>query len=306
MEFVARMIKHKCLDVFYKLPKNILHNKTSLCTLGDSLEVLKNIKDNSIDLVFADPPYNIGKTFGKTKESLAKDDYIEWCKNWIDESIRILAPSGVLCFMTATQHMPYLDCYVDMKYDVISRVIWYYDSSGVQAKRNFGSMYEPITIVAKDKSLYNFYPDNVKVEAKTGAVRKLIDYRKTPPQPYNTTKVVGNVWNIPRVRYKMTEYESHPSQKPERLLERIILAFTDKNNTVLDPFAGTFTTSAVSQRFGRYSIGIEKEEQYYKIGLRRLGISDKYNGERLIKLKERLTNNKSKKDHITISHQTQV
>ena len=113
------------------------------------------------------------------------------------------------------------------------------------------------------------------------AQRKLIDYRKPNPTLYNSTKIPGNVWYFHRVRYRMPEYENHPSQKPEGLLERIILASSNPNDLVLDPFAGTFTTSAVSQRLKRLSIGIEQECEYVKIGLRRLGICQHFDGEEL-------------------------
>jgi adenine-specific DNA-methyltransferase len=79
----------------------------------------------------------------------------------------------------------------------------------------------------------------------------------------------------------MEEYENHPSQKPEALLERIIKASTNEGDTVLDPFSGTFTTCAVAQKLGRKSIGIELQEEYLKIGLRRLKISDTYKNESL-------------------------
>ena len=85
-------------------------------------------------------------------------------------------------------------------------------------------MYEPILFCVKDKNNYTFNAEDIKVEAKTGAKRKLIDYRKNPPQPYNTEKVPGNVWDFARVRYRMDEYENHPTQKPIALLERIIKA----------------------------------------------------------------------------------
>jgi len=81
----------------------------------------------------------------------------------------------------------------------------------------------------------------------------------------------------------MDEYEEHPSQKPEKLLERIIKASSNENDIVLDPFSGTFTTCSVAQKLGRKSIGIENQEAYLKIGLRRLGISDTFKGETLIK-----------------------
>lgn len=270
-------------DIFIeKFEPKIFHEKNDCLIIHeDCIKILKKIKDNSVDLIFVDPPYNIGKIFGKEKEKLTKEEYIEWCKKWIDECMRILKPTGTFYFMTATQFMPYLDTYVDSKYFVISRIIWYYDSSGVQAKKYFGSLYEPILMVVKNKEKYIFNADEVKVEARTGAVRKLIDYRKTPPQPYNHKKVMGNVWEIPRVRFRMKEYENHPTQKPEKLLEIIICASSNKDQIVLDSFAGSFTTCAVAKRLGRKCIGIEKEKEYYEMGLRRLGITNEHNGKKV-------------------------
>ena len=190
-------------------------------------------------------------------------------------------PTGSLYVMTSTQAMPYLDLWLRERLSILSRIIWHYDSSGVQAKNYFGSLYEPILFCVKDQKAYTFNADDIEVEAKTGAVRKLIDYRKEVPTPYNTTKIPGNTWYIPRVRYRMAEYEEHPSQKPEALLERIIKASTNANELVLDPFSGTFTTCAVAQRLGRKSIGIEFQPDYVKVGLRRLGIATRFNDEEL-------------------------
>ena len=276
---------------------NLLERNNQCVICSDSLDVLPNIKDNIFNLIFADPPYNIGKKFGKTKEKWSKADYLSWCYQWIDECMRILKDNGVFCFMTATQFMPYLDCYISDRYDVFSRVIWHYDSSGVQSKNNFGSLYEPILFVTKSKDI-TFNREYAMTDTITGKVKKLIDYRKTPPKQYNTKKIIGNVWYIPRVRYMMDEYETHPTQKPEKLLERIIQIFTKENDLVLDPFAGTFTTCAIAKRLNRNSIGIEKEEEYYKIGIRRMDIADVYKGKPLVKTKKRLTRNKSKKDHL--------
>ena len=146
----------------------------------------------------------------------------------------------------------------------------------------------------KAKANYTFNYNDILVEAKTGAKRKLIDYRKNPPQPYNTQKVPGNVWDFNRVRFKMEEYENHPTQKPEALLERIIKASSNVGDVVLDPFAGSFTTSAVAVKLGRIGIGIDMNDEYYKIGIRRTGIATEYNGQLLIKEKARKTTAKSK------------
>ena len=251
---------------------------------GDAIEVLQNkIEDNSIDLIFVDPPYNIGKDFNGLKDQWKSDeDYLKWCYQWIDLLLNKLKKSGSLYIMTSTQFIPNFDIYLRDKIEILSRIVWFYDSSGVQAKKYYGSMYEPILFCVKDKNDYTFNSDKILVEAKTGSKRKLIDYRKNPPQPYNTKKVPGNVWDFPRVRYRMAEYENHPTQKPIALLERIIKASTNENDVVLDPFSGTFTTSFVAKKLNRRSVGIEINEDYSKIGIRRVLEQFKLNGEDLI------------------------
>lgn len=292
--------EHKAFD-FGRLfrehcPCEEMHSHDSMAVLGDCLTVLKGMKSNSVNLIFADAPYNIGKDFGNNSDKWdSVQAYIAWCKQWIDECLRVLKDDGTMYFMTATQHMPYLDVYVSEKYNVLCRIVWTYDSSGVQSKKMFGSLYEPILMINKsEKEKITFNHNDILIEAKTGAKRKLIDYRKNPPQPYSTEKVPGNVWEFSRVRFKMDEYENHPTQKPESLLERIIKASSNVGDVVLDPFSGSFTTSAVAVRLGRIAIGIDLNEEYYEIGLRRTGIAIEYKGKPLTKEKVRKTNAKSK------------
>ena len=278
------------------ISEEFMYSHNSMAVFGDSLSFLKKMKNKSVQLIFADAPYNIGKDFGNDSDKWASvSDYIEWCKTWLDECMRVLSDTGTMYFMTATQHMPYLDVFVSEHYNVLCRIIWAYDSSGVQSKKIYGSLYEPILMINKNKkAVYTFNYEDILVEAKTGAKRKLIDYRKNPPQPYNTEKVPGNVWDFSRVRFKMEEYENHPTQKPEALLERIIKASSHPGDVVLDPFSGSFTTSAVAVRLGRVGVGIDLNEEYYEIGLRRTGITNIRNGKSLEKVKERKTNAKSK------------
>jgi DNA modification methylase len=252
---------------------------------GDALDVLtREISNRSIDLIFADPPYNIGKNFIDLPDKWdSEKSYLEWCYKWLDVCIKKLKSNGSMYVMTATQHMPYFDIFLRDNVTILSRIVWYYDSSGVQARKYFGSLYEPILHCAKDKNNYTFNSEDILVEAKTGAIRKLIDYRKPIPAVYNSKKVPGNVWEIPRVRYRMDEYENHPTQKPIALLERIIKASSNEGDIVLDPFSGTFTTSFVAKQLKRKSIGIEIQEDYVKIGLRRLRIMSEYNSEPLQK-----------------------
>lgn len=248
----------------------------SLAILGNSLDIMNSMKSNSVDLIFADEPYNIGKNFGNNFDSWSStSDYIDWNKKWISEAMRILKNSGTIYIMTATQFMPFIDVFMQTEYNVLSRVVWHYDSSGVQSKKMFGSLYEPILIAnVSAESVFTFNSEDILIEAKTGAKRKLIDYRKNPPRPYNVKKLPGNVWDFSRVRYKMQEYENHPTQKPESLLERIIKVSSNVGDIVFDPFAGSFTTGSVARKLGRKNISIDMNEDYYKIGLRRLEITN--------------------------------
>lgn len=114
-----------------------IHNHNSMAICGDSLKILRQMQSGSVNLIFADAPYNIGKDFGNNQDKWdTTQQYAEWCKIWIDECMRVLSDNGTMYFMTATQHMPYLDIYVSEKYHVLCRIVWTYDSSGVQSKKN--------------------------------------------------------------------------------------------------------------------------------------------------------------------------
>ena len=233
---------------------------------------LNDVSDFSVDLIFIDPPYNLKKKYADDiSDSWSSDEeYIDWVISWLELAIKKLKVNGSLYIMNTTQNMPYIDLYLRKNMHVKSRIIWSYDSSGVQAKNHFGSLYEPILFCTKNKNKYTFNSKDIVVEAKTGAKRNLIDYRKNPPAKYNSTKVPGNVWYYPRVRYKMKEYVEHPSQKPQSLLERIVKASSNEEEIVLDLFAGSFTLGSVCTRLNRKYIGIELSEEYCQNAKKRL------------------------------------
>ncbi|EFM0317497.1 adenine-specific DNA-methyltransferase [Escherichia coli] len=274
-------------------------NEAKTIIHGDALAELKKIPAESVDLIFADPPYNIGKNFDGLIEAWKEDLFIDWLFEVIAECHRVLKKQGSMYIMNSTENMPFIDLQCRKLFTIKSRIVWSYDSSGVQAKKHYGSMYEPILMMVKDAKNYTFNGDAILVEAKTGSQRALIDYRKNPPQPYNHQKVPGNVWDFPRVRYLMDEYENHPTQKPEALLKRIILASSNPGDIVLDPFAGSFTTGAVAIASGRKFIGIEISSEYIKMGLRRLDVASHYSAEELAKVKKRKTGNLSKRSRLS-------
>ena len=107
-----------------------LHNENSMVILGDSLEVMKQIKSNSVNLIFADAPYNIGKDFGNNQDKWDNvQSYISWCRSWIDECLRILCDTGTMYFMTATQHMPYFDFAFVLRFFSFTSVFPLYSSA---------------------------------------------------------------------------------------------------------------------------------------------------------------------------------
>lgn len=141
-----------------KLKCEAFCNGSSMAVLGDCLDVLKEIKSKSINLIFADSPYNIGKDFGNNADKWnSVQEYVAWCKLWISECMRVLRDDGTMYFMTATQHMPYLDIFASENYNVLCRIVWTYDSSGVQSRKIYGSLYEPILMINKNaKARYTF------------------------------------------------------------------------------------------------------------------------------------------------------
>lgn len=146
-QLLKSLIKTKDIGFEYK------EQNFNAVILGDSLKLMEKMKSDSVDLIFADEPYNIGKNFGNNKDKwLSTEDYIEWNKKWISMAMNVLKPNGTIYIMTATQYMPFIDIFMQKNYNVLSRIVWTYDSSGVQAKNMFGSLYEPILMCSKSKT----------------------------------------------------------------------------------------------------------------------------------------------------------
>ena len=138
----------------------IFQRKEHTIYQGDALAALScGVADASVDLIFADPPYNIGKMFGQFRDRWASDaEYAQWCYRWLELCLLKLKPNGSLYLMSSTQCMPYLDLFLRDKIHILSRIVWAYDSSGVQAKRYYGSLYEPILYCVKDSKIIRSMP----------------------------------------------------------------------------------------------------------------------------------------------------
>jgi len=241
--------------------------------LGDALKVLKKIPDESIDLIFADPPYNMSKkkglgwkysnhiTMQEEWDMFSKDDYFQFNQEWIKEALRVLKHGGSL-WISGSFHNIYqvgfiLQHYNDVK--INNSIVWFKPNAQPNIScRMFTESTEHLIWASKNgngkkwKFNYNWTKDNVIDEINPKG------------------KQVRNVWHIPLTSKKEKWAGVHPTQKPEELLRRIILSCTDKGDTVLDPFVGSGTTSAVAKDYCRNSIGIEKDKKNMSIIKKRL------------------------------------
>ncbi len=241
--------------------------------IGDALEELKKIPDESIDLVFADPPYNMSKkkglgwkyskhvTMQEQWDIFTKDEFFKFNVQWLTECFRILKHGGSL-WVCGSFHNIYQLGYIiqhmtDLK--INNSIVWFKPNAQPNITcRFFTESTEHLIWASKNgngkKWTFN-YEDT----------KNLIEDSINPKG-----KQTRNVWAIPLTPKKEKWAGEHPTQKPEELLRRILLACTKPGDLVLDPFVGSGTTSAIAMKMGRNSIGIEKDKNYLKIIEKRL------------------------------------
>lgn len=230
---------------------------------ADCIEVLKTLKPNSIDLIFADPPYflsNGGKSIhsgkivsvnkGDWDEKSKYDNHLQFTKEWIQQSFRILKYGGSIWISGTVHNIFDVKNYLDeIGFKIINIVVWHKsDPPPLIYKNKLKFSYELIIWAKKDgKHTFNYqYMFDIKGEE------------------------MQDVWTIPAVQIHEKKFGYHPTQKPEALLERIIKACSNVGDTVLDPFSGSGTTCYVAKKLNRKYIGIEKEKEYFNISKRRI------------------------------------
>jgi len=243
--------------------------------VGDSLKLLSNVPDNSIRLVFADPPYNLGKNFGNNKDKWpTAEEYSMWCKKWIRMCIKKLTKDGSIMIMGHPRYSSYLVSFLDKNLTYTNQIIYHY-TDGMPEKKNFEKRYEVILYYRMSPEKYVYHIEDVRVP--------LVRYDKFSNRK---GKNPNDVWQIHRVRWNSKERVSlsngkiaHAAQKPLRLMRRIILTTTDRGDTILDPFLGTGTTSVAAKELGRKSIGFEINPEYARFSLERINATTQIRGE---------------------------
>lgn len=218
---------------------------------GDILNLIKNINDNSIDLIITDPPYNLGKNYGNNHDLKGYDEYLNFSMQWLKQAYRVLKNNGTIYVFMGVRFISYLYDILDQKLGMFlnSWITWHY-TQGIGKKRGFSPRHEDILMFTKSQD-FKFNLDDIRIPQKY--FRKRNNMEGANP---------GDVWKFSHVHYSNPERENHPTQKPEALIERMILASSNIGDTILDPFAGSGTTLRVAQQLNRNCIGFEKNPAY--------------------------------------------
>jgi DNA modification methylase len=226
---------------------------------GDCLRLLKDVDTESVDLVIADPPYNLGKDYGNNHDLLGFNEYLAFTELWLCEAKRVLKPTGSIYVFMGVRFISYLFDAMDQKHGMFfnSWITWHY-TQGMGRKIGFSPRHEDILFFTKTEG-YEFNLDSIRIPQKYFRARN----NMAGANP-------GDVWQFSHVHYSNPEREEHPTQKPEALIARIILASSNENSLVLDPFSGSGTTLRVCQQLGRDCIGMELNPAYVEMTKKRL------------------------------------
>ena len=232
---------------------------------GDAVELFREINSSSVDVIVADPPYNLGKDYGNNHDLKGFDEYIEFTKSWLSEAKRVLKPIGTIYVFMGVRFISYL-------YDIMDRdlglffnswIVWHY-TQGLGKTKGFSPRHDDILMFTKSKD-FVFNLDNVRVPQKYYRARN--NMRGANP---------GDVWKFSHVHYCNPNRQNHPTQKPEGLIESMVMASSNENGLVLDPFSGSGTTLRVCQQVKRNAIGFELNPEYVEMTNTRL--NEPFNG----------------------------
>ncbi|OHB55285.1 MAG: hypothetical protein A2Y07_11015 [Planctomycetes bacterium GWF2_50_10] len=242
--------------------------KLNQITHGDCIEVLKDCEPFA-DLIFADPPFNIGYKYDKYQDKVKGEQYVEWSEKWMTACKKVLKPGGSFYIAIGDDYAASIQIIATQKLKLKMRnwIIWHY-TFGQQMKNKFARSHTHIFYFVLDNNNFTFNSDAVRVISDRQ--KKYKDKRANP-----LGKLPDDVWNeYPRICGTFDERtEFHPCQMPESLLARIIRVSSDKGNTVLDPFSGSGTTPVVASKLGRNYVGIEISSNYVHESTKRLEVA---------------------------------
>ncbi len=235
---------------------------------GDCLELFKNIPDNSVDMTFADPPFNLKKKYSSYTDSLEFQEYLNWSEKWIYEMVRVTKPTGSIFVHNIPKWLTYYASFLN-KFAHFKHWISWDAPTSPMGKSLQPAHYGILFYGKKEKGtkIYELrYPH--KRDRKQGFLLKDYGGKKDKLHPFGP--LISDVWtDIHRIKHNKKR-DPHPCQLPIHLLDRLILLSTDENDVVLDPFSGTGTTAISAKRLGRKFIGFELDNNYVEISLKKL------------------------------------
>ncbi len=232
--------------------------------LGDCIEVLSKISEPFADLIFADPPFNIGYKYDKYHDKVKKENFAAWTKDWMNACKQVLKPHGSFYVAIGDEHVADVKVAADqLDLEMRNWIIWHY-AFGQQLRNKFARSHTHILYFVRDKSDFIFNGDSVRVISDRQ--KKYQDKRAN-----REGKMPDDVWDeYPRVCGTFKERTGFPCQMPESILARIIRVSSNEKSWVLDPFSGSGTTAAVAHKLGRTYTGIDISEEYVKEAKRRI------------------------------------
>lgn len=232
---------------------------TNKIICGNSIDEMKKLSNESVDLIIADPPYNVGKNYGNNSDAQEREEYLKFSREWICEATRILKKNGTIYIFMGMKYISYIFQILEEENNMLfsSWITWHY-TQGVGKKKSFSPRHDDILMFTKS-SKYQFNLDEIRVPQKY--YRKVNNMRGANP---------GNVWQFSHIHYSQKNRKPHPTQKPEGIIERMIKASSSEGDIVLDPFSGSGTTPFVSKILNRKYIGIELNELYVQNTIERL------------------------------------
>lgn len=259
-------------------PQKKIADLTDKIVWQDTFYALRYLPDNFVDLLVADPPYNLTKSFGgRTFKQMSGDEYCKWLDKWLSKIKRILKPNASI-YICADWKSSIMIPQIACKYFILqNRISWARDK-GRAAANNWKNCMEDIWFFTNSEN-YTFNLDKVKV------CRPVIaPYRNEKGEPKDWQEKDGvktrytapsNMWDDITIPFwSMAENTEHPTQKPEKLIAKLILASSNEGDMVFDPFVGSGTTAVVAKKLGRRYLGIERERKYVAVSLKRLHDAD--------------------------------
>ena len=227
---------------------------------GDCLELLKEIPDESVDMTFADPPFNLKKKYTNYNDSLEFKEYLDWCDEWISEMVRVTKPTGSIFVHNIPKWLSYYGKFLNEYANFKHWIAW--NAPSAPMGKSLQPAHYGILFYVKDIKQAKIYELRMphERERKSSYLRKDYGGKKAGIHPYGP--LVPDVWtDIHRIKHNKYRDE-HPCQLPIHLLERLILMVTDEGDIVLDPFMGTGTTAIAAKKLGRKYIGFDLNEEY--------------------------------------------